>query len=387
MSAEPAPCDVLVVGAGPVGLLLGCLLAQRGIDVRVLERRGQATERSRAIGVHPPGLACMAQVGLAEPLIERGVRVRRGCAFVRGANIGSIDFATLNGPFDFVLSVPQPITERLLQQRLHQLAPNALMRGVEVAHCGQDDALAGADVRDDAGLRRMRARFVVGCDGRRSVVRDALKTPYPGRVYPQRFAMADLPDETTLGSEAAVFVDHAGLVESFPLPGGRRRWVASLERSAAAPSRQHFAGLLEARTGLPAYAPPDTELSLFAAERFCAERFARGRLVLAGDAAHVISPIGGQGMNLGWQDASALAELLPRCLAQPEMRARLLADYSRSRRRATLRAAQRSELYMALGFAAPLALRRLGLWALTRAPIVPHAARVFTMQGAAHAFL
>jgi 2-polyprenyl-6-methoxyphenol hydroxylase-like FAD-dependent oxidoreductase len=125
----------------------------------------------------------------------------------------------------------------------------------------------------------------------------------------------------------------------------------------------------------------DRELSVFAAERFCADTLAHGRLVLAGDAAHVVSPIGGQGMNLGWLDARDLAATLPRCLAHPAESDALLAGYSHRRRRDSQRAARRAELYMALGFAAPLALRRLGLWALTRAALVPHAARIFTMQG------
>lgn len=375
-------CEVLVVGAGPVGLLLGCMLAQQGIDVRVLERREAATARSRAIGVHPPGLACLQQIGLADALIERGVRVRRGRALVCGEEIGGIDFGSLRGPFDFVLSVPQRITEQLLAQRLEQLAPDALLRAAEVEACAQ----VGDEVRVSVrGQFPLRARFVVGCDGRRSLVRGALGTRYTGRVYAQRFCMVDLLDHTTLGADAGVFIDRAGLAESFPLPLAMRRWVASLGPSAMAPSHTQLATLLEARTGLRVQMQPDAALSVFAAERFCARKFARGRLVLAGDAAHVVSPIGGQGMNLGWLDARDLAETLPRCLARPNESDTLLATYSRRRRHASLRAAQRAELYMALGFAAPLALRRLGLWALTRAPVVPHAARIFTMQGLAHA--
>jgi 2-polyprenyl-6-methoxyphenol hydroxylase-like FAD-dependent oxidoreductase len=383
VSDSGGSCDVLIVGAGPVGLLLGSLLAQQGIDVRVLERRHDATARSRAIGVHPPGLACLDQIGIADALVAGGVRVRRGRALVCGDEVGEVSFASLRGPFDFVLSVPQRITEQLLTQRLAQLAPDALLRAAQVESCEQ----AGAEVRVRVRGQRspLRARYVVGCDGRRSQVRSALGTPYVGRVYAQRFCMADLPDDTKLGADAAVFVDHEGLVESFPLPHRTRRWVASLGPRALVPSASRFATLLAARSGLSVRGGADEELSMFTAERFCAGSFARGRLVLAGDAAHVVSPIGGQGMNLGWLDARDLAATLPRCLAQPADADALLAAYARRRRRESQRAARRAELYMALGFAAPLPLRRFGLWAITRAALVPHAARIFTMQGFTHA--
>ncbi len=370
-------CDVLVVGAGPVGLLLGALLAARGLDVRLVERRAQPTLRSRAIGIHPPGLTCLAQVGLADALIAQGVKVRRGRAMRAGEGLGTIDFGLLPPPFDFVLSVPQRVTESLLEQRLAQLRHGALLRDDEVQRFEPDHA--GVNVTLRTG-RRLRARFVVGCDGRRSVVRQAMRAPYPGRVYAQQFVMGDLPDDTGFGSDAAVFVGEFGLVESFPLPGSERRWVTSVNGMRGL-DREGFVRLLQERTGLRIRCQPESDVSAFSAERFCARSFAHQRLILAGDAAHVVSPIGGQGMNLGWLDAVALAEVLPTCLAEPARSRALLKDYSHQRRRASQRAAQRAELYMALGFGAPLALRALCLRALTHVRLAQHSARFLTMQG------
>jgi 2-polyprenyl-6-methoxyphenol hydroxylase-like FAD-dependent oxidoreductase len=374
-------CDVLVVGGGPVGLLLGSLLARAGIALKVIEKRARPSAGSRAIGVHPPGLGCLDRIGLADALIAAGVRVRRGRAMLRGEALGVIDFASLPAPFDFVLSVPQRVTEELLSERLAALAPQALVRDAELLTCCDARDHVEATLRVGGHERTLRARYVVGCDGRRSRVRHAMGTPYVGRAYRDRFAMADLRDETALGEEAVVFVDEQGLIESFPLPGGVRRWVMSCGRGRQVPDHERFVSDLKRRTGQRVSADSAAEISGFFAERFSARSFARGRQILAGDAAHVVSPIGGQGMNLGWLDACALASALARALRSEAQAAAALAEYARTRHRASLRAARRAELYMALGFAAPLPLRALSLRALTQEPLAARAARLFTMRG------
>jgi 2-polyprenyl-6-methoxyphenol hydroxylase-like FAD-dependent oxidoreductase len=374
-------CDVLIVGAGPVGLLLGSMLAQRGIDVRLIEKRTDSTERSRAIGVHPPGLACLDEVGLAQPLVSEGVRVQRGRAVLAGQSLGVIDFSQLPLPFDFVLSVPQCTTERLLTARLTELLPEALTRDAEALGFAIDRS--GVDVRLRVGRREhtLRARYVVGCDGRGSSVRRAMKVAYRGHTYRDHFAMADALDDTQLGSEAVVFVDALGLIESFPLPAGKRRWVVSFGKHSPELGAEPFAEVVRARTGHVLDTHGMREVTAFFAERYCAQSFVRERLILAGDAAHVVSPIGGQGMNLGWLDARELARTLSGCLRDDTRCDSALAEYAQARRRVSVRAARRAELYMTLGFAAPLWVRAWSLKALTRAPFVGHATRLFTMQG------
>lgn len=375
-------CDVLVVGGGPVGLLLGAMLAARGVEVVVVEKRASKSVHSRAIGIHPPGLTCLQEAGVAQKLIARGVQVRRGRAMLEGQSLGVVDFSGLPPPFDFVLSVPQAITEQLLAERLCELAPGALLRETEATRyvVRRDEVVT--TLESHGVQREIHARYVVGCDGRRSQVREATGASYRGRVYQERFAMADLPDQTGLGAEAVVFIGAFGLVESFPLPNERRRWVASLGKRAAPLDSESFGRLLRERTGLPLQSATDDDVHLFVAERFCASRFVRGRVILAGDAAHVVSPIGGQGMNLGFLDAHALAAPLTRCLADDSCRERELVTYERQRRSASQSAARRAELYMSLGFAAPLCLRALSLKAALSKPIAALAARFFTMQGA-----
>jgi 2-polyprenyl-6-methoxyphenol hydroxylase-like FAD-dependent oxidoreductase len=374
-------CDVLVVGGGPVGLLLGALLAQAGVDVRVIEKRAHRTQHSRAIGVHPPGLSCLQEIGVAEELVRAGVKVRRGRAVMGGDSLGVVDFSLLPAPFDFVLSVPQSETERLLEQRLAGLSANALTRGAEAIAYVSDRDRVTVRLRVGGRESELCARYVVGCDGRRSSVRRAMNTNYAGRAYPDRFAMADAPDDTSLGSEAVVFVDAHGLVESFPLPDGARRWVLSLGKRAPDASPEHFTESVRVRTGQALRSRGMGQINGFVAERFCAGNFVRDRLILAGDAAHVVSPIGGQGMNLGWLDARALARTLTSSLATQGSDAAALAHYARERKRVSVRAARRAEVYMALGLSAPLCLRAWSLRALTSRPVLAQATRFFTMQG------
>jgi 2-polyprenyl-6-methoxyphenol hydroxylase-like FAD-dependent oxidoreductase len=374
-----ARCDVAVVGGGPVGLLLGCLLAQRGLDVRVLERTQRPRDHSRAIGIPPPGLACLAEVGAAEAVLATGVRVRRGLAFGHGRALGHVSFAALPGPYPFVLCAPQGRTERALEGRLNAIAPGALSRDAEVLGCVHDAGGATLTLRGNLTLR---ARFVVGCDGKHSRVRAAAGIRFVGRAYREHFVMADVADDTPYGSDAAVFLTPGGVVESFPLPDGQRRWVVGLGARTRTPSAALIEQLVAERTGQLARADSATMVSAFTAEQYLADRFSAGPIALAGDAAHVISPIGGQGMNLGWLDAKLLADLLIRSLHEPEHAGALLATYTHARRRAARAARRRSELFMAIGQTLPLQrLRELTVAGLLSRPLADHAAQVFAMRG------
>jgi 2-polyprenyl-6-methoxyphenol hydroxylase-like FAD-dependent oxidoreductase len=376
--------DVAIVGGGPVGLLLGCLLLQRGIDVRVYERRHVRSQHSRAVGVHPPGLDCLDAVGVATPLMQQAVRVRHAFAFDERRTLGTIDFDCLPGPYQFVLTVPQATTEALLERRLQTLSSRALERGTQVDGClpGQKDVTLF--VHDAGDLpRTVCARFVIGCEGKSSLVRDTARIAFDGAPYRANFMMADTRDETPFGAAAAVFLTRAGLVESFPMPGDMRRWVVALGARARAPDLCLIERLVFERTGQRARADSATMVSAFCAEHFLAQSFVRGRLLLAGDAAHVLSPIGGQGMNLGWLDAMMLSELLPRMLANPLLEGRLSSSYDSERRTAARRAIRRAEAFMTVA-AQHSQLRgvaELTVRALLSDPLKARAARLFTMHG------
>jgi len=389
--------EVLVVGAGPVGLALALDLAARGRAPLVLEARTGRPPGNRAIGIHPPSLAYLQRLGVAAELIGRGVPVRRGRAWGAQRPLGVLDFGRLGPPFPFVLTVPQPESEGTLRGALEARAPGSVRLGERLVaiEAGADSVrvtsrtLAGAE-------RTYRTAVVVACDGRESTVRSLLGGGWRGAPYPDRFAMADLADDDPrlAPDEALVALTTAGVVEAFPLPAGVRRWVVRLaagEGLAEGSAPAAIAGWVAARVAQRSGFAPAARLlggaSTFGVERRLADRFAFGRVLLAGDAAHVVSPIGGQGMNLGWLDAAGYAAAIDLHLDGPgERLQRALATVAGERRRRARIALARAHRNTLLG--RPLSpgfagLRDALLWGYLRPPLAGLARASFTMGGLA----
>ncbi len=374
--------DAVIVGGGPVGLLLGGLLAQRGLSFRVLEARPAPSPHSRAIGIHPPALEAFARLGLADALLAAGVPIPRGVVRGEGRVLGDLGFAGVSREYPFVLSLPQQGTEVLLERRLDQLAPGSLRRGVRVLGVREGGNRVTVEVQDGEEVRTLEARFVVGADGRQSTVRREAGIPYRGGTYPDRYLMGDFPDTTPYGPDAVIHLAAGGVVESFPLPGGVRRWVARTDRLYAQPRPQDLTALLRGRTGLHVPAGECSMLSPFEVRHHLAGRMVRGRTILIGDAAHEVSPIGGQGMNLGWLDAAELAPLLG---LDDRRAAPALRHFALRRRRSAWLATRQAELNMFFGRPGQGWGRRLnerlieGLLA-PPSPGGPLLARAFTMR-------
>ena len=303
--------DIAIVGGGPVGLTLGCLLAKRGLDVRVLEARVAPSEHSRAIGIHPPSLKVLDAFGAGDAVRERAVAIRGGQVFLDARFQGRLALE------DSPLSLPQSETESILASWLDHLAPGALRRTAAVSHIGH-----GADSIEvaGAGFDSIRASLLIGCDGANGVVRTLAGIGRRGGPHPDRYLMGDFDDDTAFGPDAALFFGVDGIVESFPLPDGRRRWVARLSERRPSDDLETLNQVVQARTSYPLPVETCSWISGFGVQTYLAERFLQGRIALLGDTAHTVSPIGGQGMNLGILGAAALASVWngdPKSLIEP----------------------------------------------------------------------
>nr|WP_255459468.1 NAD(P)/FAD-dependent oxidoreductase [Micrococcus sp. TA1] len=312
--------EVLVVGAGPTGLFLAGLLAARGVDVVVLERRPRPAEHSRAIGLHPPALHALEALGMAEAAVDAGVRVRSGVGYGDGIGhrslLGELSLGRVDARFPFVLTLPQVNTERLLAARLEELAPGTVRRGREVIGLEQSGGGVTVVARAGATEEQWEARVVIGADGTRSRVRELAGVGSTARNWGDHYLMGDF-DDPDAEPVAHIHLHRDGVVERFPLPGGRRRWVVHTGRERVPERAGDLAQRAFERIGLAPDPDTATMLSAFTVQRRLAARMVSGRTVLAGDAAHGISPIGGQGMTLGWLDALALAPLLQDLLQDP----------------------------------------------------------------------
>lgn len=379
--------DVLIVGAGPVGLYLAASLLQEGVSVRLLEQRTERNIQTRAIGIHPPALEALKRVQVAGAVVEEGMPIRKGIATSGGKALGTMSFAGVSEDFPFVLALPQWRTEQLLEERVLALDSEALVRGLRVTGLHDDGERAAVAVEPSAdtngGNSRFEASYVIAADGARSQLRNMLGVPVCTRMYPDHYLMGDFADAGHHGKMAVLFLEAQGIVESFPLPGGLRRWVARLDRPAGTADADRLVRLVLNRTGIPLDRKTNTMRSAFSVRSTLARRTMEGRVLLVGDAAHEISPIGGQGMNLGWLGAQALSPLIRRGVAGETVE-RQLKELEASRHRTAVIARRQSEVNMMLGRPLPepfLKLRNLAIAAAASSPAINQwTARRFTMQ-------
>ena len=375
--------QVAIIGGGPVGLFLARVLDHIGLRWQLFERRTRACQDARSIGIHAVSLEHLSKLRLHTAFCAAGIAVRRAEATSGHEPLASLDLSRCPPPFRFALSLPQAKTERLLRQDLLRRDATRINNNALVTRLCQsaDEVLLGW--QRDGQQWQSAFDFVVGCDGHDSFTRAAAGVAVSVKTYPSTFMMTDCGESTSLPPQALIALHAEGLVESFPLPDRQRRWVVQVDNPP--PPRLRAAtlrSLVERRTGHALPAATELAVSGFQARRQLAQRFVAGRIILAGDAAHVVTPIGGQGMNLGWLNAWDLAHTLKRAEQQPPAAQSLLCRYGRRARRRAQRTMHRGEFYMRLFESkTPLALRHALVRLMLRSPIDRFSARFFTMRG------
>jgi 2-polyprenyl-6-methoxyphenol hydroxylase-like FAD-dependent oxidoreductase len=334
MHALPETTDVAIVGAGPTGLALACVLAGEGISFVVLDRLAAGLNTSRAAVVHARTLEVLEELQVADRLHAEGHVVPRFSIRERDRVLATIPFDHLPTRYPYTLMIPQQVTEEILLSRLRTLGGD-VHRPLTVERLQQDaDAVSVTVAANGHPSQTVRARYVVGADGMHSRVREQAGIGFTGDAYEHSFVLADVRMTWPIGAdEVMLFLSPEGLAVVAPLPHGRHRIVATLDEAPEHPGLADIQQLMDTRgpTGGAARIDEVVWSSRFRVHHRLADRYRDRRILLAGDAAHVHSPAGGQGMNTGIQDAVAVGRALADVIGRRADDTRL-DDYERRRR-------------------------------------------------------
>ena len=331
--------QVLIVGAGPTGLVLALYLTRLGVRVRIVDKAAEPGTTSRAIGVQARTLEHYRQVGLADAVVQRGLKFIAANLWASGRQVGRLRFGDMGrglSPFPYILAFAQDEHERLLIDRLAQLGVKVERPTELLSLTNGDDGVSAELERADGSTDTCNALYVAGCDGAHSRVRQSIDVGFPGGTYEHLFYVADVDASgPAVNNELHVVLDESDFLAVFPLKGEKHvRLIGTVKDELAAKADRGELGWNDVSSRAMGRMRISVNtvnwFSTYHVHHRVADRFRAGRAFLLGDAAHIHSPVGAQGMNTGICDSVNLARKLAAVIAGRASE-RVLATYATER--------------------------------------------------------